>query len=79
MLELAMQAATDMSCRLVGTEHLLLGLVEEGESAAARVLASGGLTPEAIRQEIKLLLGVPMPFSEENVRLIANSRWRIRL
>lgn len=79
VLALAVQASADTSCRLVGTEHLLLALIQEGEPGTAPVLASHGLTLEEVRRELNVLIGTQVPFSEDNVRLIANSRWRIRL
>ena len=42
----------------IGTEHLLLGLIKEGEGVAARVLSNLGVDPSKIRAEITKLLGV---------------------
>ncbi len=55
VLQLAMEAADRDSLHYVGTEHLLLGLVLEGESAAARFLAEKGVTEPRIREEIEKL------------------------
>ena len=41
----------------VGTEHLLLGLVHEGEGVAARALESLGISLEAVRQQVEEIIG----------------------
>ena len=41
----------------IGTEHLLLGLLDEGHGIAAQTLAAAGLTAEAVRSEIDRLVG----------------------
>jgi len=57
VLELAMDEARLMSHNYIGTEHLLLGLIREGEGVAARVLEKLGVDLEKVRQEILSLLG----------------------
>ena len=52
-IELAIRAARDLHHSHVGTEHLLLGMLEEREGVAAQILTGKfGLTPEAVRQRI---------------------------
>ena len=41
----------------VGTEHILLGLLHEGEGVAARALESLGVTREAVRQQVEQIIG----------------------
>ncbi len=41
----------------IGTEHLLLGLVHEGEGVAARALESLGISLEAVRQQVEEAVG----------------------
>jgi ATP-dependent Clp protease ATP-binding subunit ClpA len=41
----------------LGTEHLLLGLVREGEGVAARALASLGISLEAVRAQVEEIIG----------------------
>ncbi|NLC07568.1 MAG: ATP-dependent Clp protease ATP-binding subunit [Syntrophomonadaceae bacterium] len=49
----------------VGTEHLLLGLIREGESVAARVLSNLGINLEQVREKIISLVGTgPAPVQE---------------
>ncbi|SMB91103.1 ATP-dependent Clp protease ATP-binding subunit ClpC [Thermanaeromonas toyohensis ToBE] len=57
VLELAQEEARRQGVNYVGTEHILLGLMEEGEGLAAQVLGSLGLTPEKVRERIMALLG----------------------
>ncbi len=47
-LELSMEEAQRLSSRTLGTEHLLRGLLREGEGVAARVLTALGLRMEAL-------------------------------
>jgi ATP-dependent Clp protease ATP-binding subunit ClpC len=58
VIELAFEEARALSHNYIGTEHLLLGLVREGEGVAARVLANLGVDPQKIRAQITQLLGV---------------------
>ncbi|NLW07036.1 MAG: ATP-dependent Clp protease ATP-binding subunit [Clostridia bacterium] len=57
VLELANEEARRQGVNYVGTEHILLGLLEEGEGVGAQVLNSLGLKPDQIRQQINNLLG----------------------
>ncbi len=58
VLELAMDEAGRMGHNFVGTEHILLGLLREGEGIAARVMKNSGITAEQVRVEVvKLLSG----------------------
>src|SRR5262245_34063273 len=41
----------------IGTEHLLLGLSEEGTGVAARALADCGVEPDALRAEVEAVVG----------------------
>ena len=45
----------------LGTEHLLLGLIEEGEGGAADVLESLGIAPDVVAQQVKQLIGHGSP------------------
>lgn len=58
VIELAFEEARSLAHNYIGTEHLLLGLVKEGEGVAARVLSNLGVDPSKIRAEITKLLGV---------------------
>jgi ATP-dependent Clp protease ATP-binding subunit ClpC len=52
VIELAIDEARYIGHNYIGTEHLLLGLLREGEGIAARVLDSLGVTLEKVRTEI---------------------------
>lgn len=56
IIERAFQEAERMHMSFVGTEHLLLGLVEGAEGVAAGVLAAHQITLDRTRQEIDRLL-----------------------
>jgi ATP-dependent Clp protease ATP-binding subunit ClpA len=56
-LELAMSHAREVNHSYVGTEHLLLGLLEERKGIAAQVLIDFGVTLEKARHEIVRILG----------------------
>lgn len=60
MLELARDAAKDLRHNYIGTEHLLLALIAEGEGAGAMALRAVGLTLEAARDEALALLGADL-------------------
>ncbi len=51
VIELAMDEARRLNHRFIGTEHLLLGLIREGEGIAAGVLENLGLQLEQVRTE----------------------------
>ncbi len=59
VIELAIDEARRLGHRYIGTEHLLLGLVREGEGVAAGVLESLGVTLEQVRHEIVHLIAEP--------------------
>jgi ATP-dependent Clp protease ATP-binding subunit ClpA len=54
---LAQEEARILSHNYIGTEHLLLGLVHEGEGAAAKALESLGIGQEAVRQQVEEIIG----------------------
>ena len=56
VLSLAADEARRLNHHYIGTEHLLLGLVREGDGVAAKVLANLGLEIEKVRAEIDRIL-----------------------
>jgi ATP-dependent Clp protease ATP-binding subunit ClpC len=60
-LELAAEEARALGHNYIGTEHLLLGLVKEGEGMAYRVLLNLGLDLAKLRNEVLELLGSGIP------------------
>ena len=57
VIEFAVEEARALNHNYVGTEHLLLGLLREGEGIAAQILMTLGLRLEDVRQEVLNLLG----------------------
>ncbi len=57
VIELAVDEARRLGHSYVGTEHLLLGLIREGEGVAARVLQNLGADLEKVRSQVVQLLG----------------------
>ncbi len=56
-IELANQIAMEFGHSYIGTEHLLYGLVKEGEGVASKVLENQGITDEKVIEEIAQLVG----------------------
>jgi Clp amino terminal domain, pathogenicity island component len=52
VLELSLREALQLGHNYIGTEHILLGLVREAESGAARLLAARGADLNAVRQQV---------------------------
>src|ERR1039457_1904471 len=54
---LAQEESRMLSHNYIGTEHILLGLVHEGEGVAAKALESRGISLEAVRQQVEEIIG----------------------
>ena len=54
---LAQEEARRLNRDYIGTEHLLLGLIGEGEGVAARALESLGIRRDAVRQQVEAIIG----------------------
>ncbi|MBI2093318.1 MAG: ATP-dependent Clp protease ATP-binding subunit [Candidatus Omnitrophica bacterium] len=63
VIELAMEEARSLGHNYIGTEHLLLGLIREGEGVASQVLMNLGLDLNRVRNEVITLLGSSSPAS----------------
>src|SRR5699024_5801404 len=57
VVELSQDEARKLGHSYVGTEHILLGLIREGEGVAARVLNNLGVSLNKARQQVLQLLG----------------------
>jgi ATP-dependent Clp protease ATP-binding subunit ClpC len=56
VLELSLREAIQLNHDYIGTEHLLLGLIREGEGVAAQVLVKVGASLDRVRQQVIQLL-----------------------
>ena len=56
MLELSLREALQLGHSYIGTEHILLGLIREGEGVAAQVLQKLGADLNRVRQQVIQLL-----------------------
>src|SRR5213083_1662751 len=54
---LAQEEARMLNHNYIGTEHILLGLIHEGEGVATKALESLGISLEAVRQQVEEIIG----------------------
>ena len=80
VIELAKSFSKEHNYSFIGTEHILYGLVEEGEGLASKILSSQGLTSEYVEGQILKIDGI-MNTLDENIeftprakRIIENSK-----
>ncbi|RSX54718.1 ATP-dependent Clp protease ATP-binding protein [Bifidobacterium dolichotidis] len=57
VIVLAQEEARSLQHNYIGTEHLLLGLIREGEGVAAKALASMGVTLDDTRKQVEEMIG----------------------
>ena len=57
VVKLAEEEARMLSHNYIGTEHLLLGLIHEGDGVAAKALESLGISLQAVRQQVEEIIG----------------------
>ena len=83
VLELAAEEARGLGHERVDTEHLLLGLIREGEGAAVRALFDCGVDRQRVTGEVRRLLGMPPSrrrmadpdlFTEAMIRVLLQKR-----
>jgi ATP-dependent Clp protease ATP-binding subunit ClpC len=68
VVELAVDEARRMNHTYIGTEHLLIGLLREGEGVAAGVLESLGVTLDKVRAETHRILSNTAPSGGQGTR-----------
>src|ERR1044072_5910914 len=54
---LAQEEARMLNHNYIGTEHILLGLIHEGEGVAAKALESLGIALEGVRSQVEEIIG----------------------
>jgi len=74
VLALAREEVANMGHPAIGTEHLLLGLLREGEGVAARTLVEMGADLEALRNEVKKVIGQPQQAAGHEIGLTPRSK-----
>jgi ATP-dependent Clp protease ATP-binding subunit ClpC len=65
VIELSVDEARRLNHHYIGTEHLLLGLVREGEGIAAGVLESLGVSLDKVRSQVIYVLNQSAAYSQE--------------
>jgi hypothetical protein len=77
VLEFSLREALQLGDSDIGTEHLLLGLIREGEGVAVTVLVGLGADPGRVRQETIMLMndGVPRGRVAHGSRVTDGSEW----
>jgi len=74
VLELSLREALQMGHNYIGTEHILLGLLREGEGVAARVLNSMGITLDNVKEKVKEILNRQSYYSEPERNIIGKTQ-----
>jgi len=75
VLQMAVEEARRMGHHYIGTEHLLLGLIRQGEGVGLDVLKRLGLTPEQIRRQTKRILQEsPIPKTPDREKTVRQSQ-----
>ncbi|NQT67499.1 MAG: ATP-dependent Clp protease ATP-binding subunit [Actinobacteria bacterium] len=77
VLELSLREALQMGHNYIGTEHILLGLLREGEGVAARVLNSMGTTLDNVKEKVKELLSKQSYYLEQERALSDKSQKKV--
>ena len=67
-LELSLREALQLGHHYIGTEHILLGLIREGEGPAAQVLTAMGADLDTVREQVIELLHGRQPMDESGTR-----------
>ncbi|MDP8961311.1 MAG: AAA family ATPase [Actinomycetota bacterium] len=57
VLELSLREALQLGHNYIGTEHILLGLIHEGEGVAAKALESMNISLQAVREQVQEIIG----------------------
>ena len=64
VIEIANDVSVEFGHNYIGTEHILYGLVKEGEGSAAKVLNNKGITDEKVKVKIEEILGIGRDIKE---------------
>ncbi|NUP66362.1 MAG: NDP-hexose 4-ketoreductase, partial [Nonomuraea sp.] len=64
---LAQEEARTLNHNFIGTEHILLGLIHEGEGVAAKALESLGVSLQEVRLQVEEIAGQSRPAESEHI------------
>ncbi|MCA1656343.1 MAG: hypothetical protein LC713_01260, partial [Actinobacteria bacterium] len=78
-LALAQEEARGLGHDRIGTEHILLGLLREGVTLAAQVLAGAGLTTDLVRTEVRSAIGPGREVAAGRIALTAGAKQALEL
>ena len=73
LLELSLREALALGDHYIGTEHLLLGMLHEGEGVGCQVLDALGVAPGAVEAQVRTRLGAEVPSA--TLRAVGARRW----
>jgi len=66
-INLAGQAAMELGHEYIGTEHVLLGLIREGEGVAASVLLASGIKGDKVVEKIDKMIGIEPAINDSSI------------
>ena len=79
VIEIANDISIELGHNYIGTEHILYGLVKEGEGIASKVLMNKGITAEKVQKQIEEMLGrgnevkASLGFTPRSKRVLENA------
>jgi ATP-dependent Clp protease ATP-binding subunit ClpC len=83
ILELALREALTMGSEVINTEHLLLGLINEGDGVGAQILQRLGATAQAVREAVARLITAEPEAAEvtgpESEPRAVSVPWQVRI
>ncbi|SHK25700.1 ATP-dependent Clp protease ATP-binding subunit ClpC [Anaerobranca californiensis DSM 14826] len=79
VISYAQEEAKRLGHNVVGTEHILLGLIKEGQGIGAKVLASLNVSSDQVRNEIEKLVGIGEQIVEGQIGFSPRSKTVIHL
>jgi hypothetical protein len=74
VLEMSLREALQLGHNYIGTEHILLGILREGEGVAAQVLVSFGADLSKVREQVTQILPTYQSSEGESTRLATTAR-----
>ena len=72
---LAQEEARMLNHNYIGTEHILLGLIHEGEGVAAKALESLGISLEGVRNQVEEIIGQGQQAPSGHIPFTPRAAW----